>query len=283
MKSEKVKFRIIHHVDQKTINEMYDKYTPIFILSTGRSGSKFVAELLNLSPNISAFHEPRPSLQYFSNFAYHHQREEKNLTNIVNAARMELLLEIFIKNKIYVESNQCLSFFAPVLAKLFKKSKFIHLIRHPGDFIRSAIRKGWHKNDSIWESGRVKMTDKKLWHRLDHIEKLAWVWNSTNKYIENFKQKIEKKRIIDIRIEDLSRSNEKIHLLWKFTKAQKINFQRVNELINLKINKLKIRNDEPANIRKISEYPLYRDWNPEMKKTMKKTVKNLASLYQYDL
>ncbi|MCP5053537.1 MAG: hypothetical protein GY940_40600, partial [bacterium] len=125
-------FRIIHHVDQRSIDRMYNRYSPVFILSTGRSGSKFIAHLLNLSAAATAYHEPSPTLQYFSNHAYHHQTEEKTLANMIDAARMELVLEVFIKDNIYVESNQCLTFFAPALAGLFKKSKFVHLVRHPG-------------------------------------------------------------------------------------------------------------------------------------------------------
>ena len=146
---DKVKFRMIHHVEQQTIDEMYHTYSPVFILSTGRSGSKFLVKLLELSPHAAAYHEPRPTLEYFSDYAFHHQQEKEILAGIINAARMESILDVFIKNRIYVESNQCLTFFSPVIAGLFKKAKFVHVVRHPGDFVRSAVRKGWHKNDGL--------------------------------------------------------------------------------------------------------------------------------------
>ena len=44
-----MKFKIIHHVDQPTIDQMYQKYSPIFVLSTGRSGSKFITKLFESS------------------------------------------------------------------------------------------------------------------------------------------------------------------------------------------------------------------------------------------
>ena len=100
----------------------------------------------------------------------------------------QLVLNACIKNKVYVECNQCLSFFAPVISKLFRKSKFVHIIRHPGDFVRGGIRKGWHKNDSIWESGRVRMIDQGEWNRLDQMERLFWVWWVTNQFLEEFKK-----------------------------------------------------------------------------------------------
>ena len=64
---------MIHHVDQAAIDRMYGEYAPVFVLTTGRTGSRLLVEMVNLSAGLSAFHEPRPTLQYFSNFAFHHQ------------------------------------------------------------------------------------------------------------------------------------------------------------------------------------------------------------------
>jgi len=136
------KFKSIHHVDKKTIVKMYDTYKPVFILSTGRTGTQFLALLFQDSKVIEAHHEAFPNLQYFSNFAYHSQKKKGTLEKIIDTARVELMLESYIKDKIYVESNQCLTFYAYALMKLYKNSKFVHIVRHPGDFVRSGIRKG---------------------------------------------------------------------------------------------------------------------------------------------
>ncbi len=116
-----MKFTILHHVDQRTIDAMYHEYAPVFILTTGRSGSKFLASLLNHSPNVLAYHEPQPTLQYFPHFAYYNQNKKDVLIKMINAARMELILEVYIKEKIFVVSNQCLTFFAPAISVLFKR------------------------------------------------------------------------------------------------------------------------------------------------------------------
>ena len=87
-------FRMIHHVDQQTIDDMYQAYSPVFILSTGRPGSKFMAKLLALSSRIISFHEPRPTLQYFSNHAFHNQTAKNALSKMIEAARMESILDV---------------------------------------------------------------------------------------------------------------------------------------------------------------------------------------------
>ena len=275
------KFKLIHHVDQKTIDEMYNEYSPVFILSTGRSGSKFITHLLNYSSNITAYHEPRPTLLYFSNFAYHNQNEIKILANMINGARMELVMEVFIKDKIYVESNQCLTFFAPVIANLFKKSKLIHLIRHPGDFVRSAVRKGWHKNDSIWESGRVKKADENRWAGMDQIERLSWLWNTTNTYIEDFKKKINHQRSQTIKFEELVENTQTIKKLLKFTGGEKIKKEKITEMQTKKFNELEIHPDEPPTMKKMINFPQYNNWDDKMKYKLKVNVEKLALSYDY--
>lgn len=262
------KFKMIHHVDQKTIAEMYGGYAPVFIMSAGRSGSKFIVELLNLSPVVNAFHEPRPTLQYFSHFAYHHQDQVETLAKMIDAARMELILEMYIQNKIFVESNQCLTFFAPSIAALFENAKFVHLVRHPGDFVSSAVRKGWHLNDSIWESGRVRMADEKCWQTMNQVQKLAWLWAITNNYVEDFKKKLGEERVRTVRLEDLVQSRECVGSLFSFVGAREINWARVEKIQGTRINELEIFPEEPPNMKKKADYPGYQEWTEEMKRNL---------------
>ena len=278
-----MKFKMIHHVDQGTISEMYHTYAPVFILSTGRAGSKFLPELLNLSPTIAAYHEPRPTLEYFSNYAYHHQgeAEAKILTQMIDAVRMELILDDFIKDKIYVESNQCLTFFAPVLATLFKKSRFVHVVRHPGDFVRSGVRKGWHKNDTIWESGRLKLADEKQWAGMDQIERLSWLWNTTNQFIENFRYMIPKERSKFFKLEDLSTDAGAANELLCFIGGKEIPGASIKKMQTTKVNELYIGPDEPANMKKIANFPQYTEWGEELKEKLKKYTWELAVSYGY--
>jgi hypothetical protein len=278
-----MKFRVIHHVDRATIDGMYAGYTPVFILSTGRSGSKFAARLLDLSSNVSAYHEPRPTLEYFSNYAYHHQDVTEVLTRMIDAARMESILENFIKDKIYVESNQCLTFFAPFIARLFEKSKFAHVVRHPGDFVRSALRKGWHKNDSIWESGRLKKADESQWAEMDQIERLSWLWQATNSYIEEFKKSILFRRTLSFKFEDLVQDPGNVKTLLEFIGSENIDKRKIEEVQKSKINELHIKPWEPPTMKKVMDFPHYKDWEPGMQDKLKKYCSELAGIYGYRL
>jgi len=277
------RFKMIHHADQATISEMYEGYAPVFVLSTGRSGSKFIVELLNLSPTIAAFHEPRPCLQYFSNFAFQHQPQLEILSRMIDAARMEMILETHIKNKIYVESNQCLTFFAPAIAGLFRGAKFAHLLRHPAHFVRSAVRKGWHRNDSIWESGRVRLADEKNWSRMEQRERLAWLWTVTNEYIETFKKGLASERSLTVRFEDLLHGPNEAERLFRFVGSRPINREQIRQAQDKRINELEIFPDEPPTMRKISDFPPYEEWPEEWQEKLRAGVGTLAANYGYEV
>ena len=279
----KLKFHTLHHADQSTIDRMYEAFSPVFILSTGRSGSKFIAGLLDLAPNAASYHEPRPTLQYFSDYAFHHQEHGDILGKIIESARMELLLETFIQDKLYIESNQCLTFFAPFIKKIFKRAKFVQIIRHPGTFAHSAIRKGWHKNDSIWESGRVHLQDASQWNRLDHIGKLAWVWNVTNRYIEDFKRTLPAEDFFACKIEDLSSNIGLARELFAFAGLKAPEEAEIEKFQRQRINEFRIGPNEPPNMKKDRNFPPYELWPEQDKKTVMTHTAELANIYNYKL
>lgn len=278
------KFKILHHVDQETIERMYNEYSPIFILSTGRSGSKFIYTLLSQSNELQSYHEAFPNLQYFSNYAYQNQSKRDVLIKMIEAARMELILDAFNNNRIFVESNQCLVFFSYALAELFKRSKFIHIIRHPGDFIVSAIKKGWHMNDSIWEAGRVKLNNEEEWCNMSQIERLAWTWSVTNQFIRDFGVNIGAERFTAFKIEDIYSDRYQVHSLLNFIGFEiKISDDVMKDIQSKKVNEIGIHPDEPPNMKKVLSFPAYKDWVYADKEMIKKYIKPLSDALHYEL
>lgn len=277
------KFYTHHHADQAIIDRMYDTYSPLFILSTGRSGSKFVAGLMDMAPGAASFHEPRPTLQYFSNYAFYNQDQGDTLSRIIESARMELLLETVIQDKVYIESNQCLTFFAPFLKTIFKGAKFVHIIRHPGTFTHSAARKGWHKNDSIWESGRVRHHDDGFWNSLDHIGKLSWVWDATNRYIEDFKKTLPPDDSLTCKIEDLTSDPRLAADLFTFAGLEPPQQGEIVTFQSQRINEFRIGPNEPPNMKKDKHFPPYEQWPAQDKKRLAVHAGQLAGIYDYTL
>ncbi len=161
-------------------------------------------------------------------------------------------------------------------------SKFIHLVRHPGDFVRSAIRKGWHKNDSIWESGRIKLSDTERWSRFSHIEKLSWLWVTTNQYIREFQNSVSADRFMVIRIEDISDSLKQMEVLFDFVGSKSIPKEILGRFLNHKINELGFHPNEPPNMKKVIDFPEYNSWSSSMKEEVWSLVLELALKHEYN-
>lgn len=276
-------FRMIHHVDQGTIDEMYGRYRPVFVLTSGRSGSKLVAELLNLAPEIHAQHEPRPTLQYFSDFACRRQAEAGLLESLIDAARMEMVLEAMIRGKTYVESNQCLAFFAPALARRFAGARFVHLLRHPGDFVASAVRKGWHRNDSIWEAGRVRLHDEARWASMDQVQRLAWLWDFTHRALGDFLAGLEEERGLTCRLEDLVGNVDHARALFAFCGAVLPDAHAVRGMLGRRVNTLRLDADEPENMKKDPHFPSFPDWPAADREKVRRACAETAARFGYEL
>jgi hypothetical protein len=277
-----MKFSHIHHISTDYLSTVYASYEPVFVLNTGRSGSAFVNNLLQNIPDIQSYHEASPTMFLQTNYAYHNQEKKEVLQKMFEVARIELMLEASIKNKIFIESNQCMVFFIYQIKALFPNAKFVHLIRHPADFVTSAIKKGWHKNDSVWEYGRVKMEDDKKWMSLSQIERLGWVWRETHGYIEDFKS-LHPKDFLTLKLEDLTTKPAYINMLLKFIGSKNtLDEKKIVAILRRKVNEVRI-SKEPTNMFKLATYPSYQNWPESDKDALKNFVSEYAKLYQYTL
>jgi hypothetical protein len=276
-------FTMIHHIDSLTLKRFYQEFSPVFFLNTGRSGSAFLNNIFKHIDIVQAYHEAPPNLMMFPNFALHNQHEKILLQRIFEAARVELMLNAFIKEKVYIETNHCLVFFAHQIKSLFPNAKFVHLIRHPGDFIRSAVMKGWHKNDTIWENNRIRMMNEKEWSGLTHIEKLAWVWSSTHNFIEEFKMNCSQD-VLTVKLEDLISCKKDFIKMIKFINADIfLEDMLIEKLQEEKVNEIVIHKSEPPTMFKLTEFPKYIDWQEQQKIQVRSIAGDLVKKYSYIL
>jgi len=246
-----------------------------FVLSTGRCGTAFLTTLLELSKDIRCEHQPSPELIYPSKLAYESSREDDGKLEIgIDMARYELVEWSFSRNQIYVETNNRITFFAPYLAKLFKQSMFIHLVRHPGDFVRSGIRRKWYSGKDYHDAGRIVPTNGSFdnWNRMTQIEKIAWLWNETNQFVEDFKANLDDpNRFMFAKAEDLFSVPEMAVKIFKFLDLE--------PPLKGKINKAMKR---PVNTQQGGDFPKYKQWNSEQKEQLKKYAL-LYAKYGYEL
>jgi hypothetical protein len=159
---------------------------PTFVLSTGRCGTKWLTELLRQDKRVRVNHNDYPELLRESRKAYEGYHANPQLFQaVLRAARDGYLLDAHRRNQRYVETNHRITFFAYAIQKVYPKSRFIHLYRHPGDFVRSAVRRHWYSG-TYYDVCRPCLKDNEAWTAMTDIEKLSWLWNATNEYIEEF-------------------------------------------------------------------------------------------------
>jgi len=251
---------------------------PIFFLSTGRCGTKWFSNLLSHNRKLFVLHNPVPSLAIQSKLAYE-LFKKANLKN----SHFDLLQEIFLTgreqhlryscktNKRYIETNNYITFFAPILIELFPDAKFVHLYRHPGEFVRSAIRRNYYTKNNPDNLKRIAPMDdrqKEQWKHFSQIEKTAWLWNETNLFIEQFKEKNPLK-IFDFNFNELT--TDHVIKLLQFLEIQ-INHGIISKSLNKK-----------TNVQKKGDFKKYSNWEKTKKQELINICNELAAKYNYNL
>jgi glycosyltransferase involved in cell wall biosynthesis len=169
-----------------------------FVLSTGRSGTKTIAESLSGLPDCLCLHEPAPQLILESSAYRYGRLEDERLRQFLLQTRQPV-----VNGKVYGESNQTLSLIVPVLAKSFPTAKFIWLIRNGLDVVSSIFARQWYTGHSAnhdryedcpplekaWIDGRIMgdlCGDVPLakWKKMNPFARCCWYWAYINRIIE---------------------------------------------------------------------------------------------------
>lgn len=254
---------------------------PIFFLSTGRCGTKWFSELLQSKHKFIVEHNPEPDLGVQGKFVYELQQKFgmlnaeviRYMQELFLAGREEQLRFSYKTEKRYIETNNHITFFLPALVELFPQAKFVHLYRHPGEFVRSAIRRNYYmNNDSQILKRIVPVQDSEFtvpWEQWSPLQKSSWLWNETNQYIERFKKQISEDRIFNFNFNELSVSS----------------VSRLMEWLNIKVTNKSIvkRLNSKVNVQKKGDFKPYNQWNESNKTELTKICSKLSDVYNYHL
>ena len=234
--------RILHNKLKVPVNEMYSKVhgeaAPVFVLSTGRAGTKLLTNVLGKASSFYVAHSAYPELNYFSGLAYlTNQDKSQDIKQVIDAARYEIIRDNFILNKTYIETNNRVTFFAPQLAELYPKAKFIHLKREAYQFIESGLARNWYANEKLFDEGRIKpATDTIPWNQYSQLQKIAWLWAETNGFISSFFKTIDDSRTLSIRSENLYCDPETTKSIFRFCGGEALDTNTIKRIIKTPVN-----------------------------------------------
>jgi hypothetical protein len=253
---------------------VFHESAPVFFLSTGRCGTALMTEILNRIPGAVCFHAPHPELVYSERKAYEEGLEKfEAYKTAVRAARFELIAEYVVREKVYIETNFRITFFAPHLYDLFPKSRFVHLVRHPGAFVRSAVRRGYYEG-GYTDIGRIRPLDgpaRDAWPGMSPFERAAWLWNETNLYIERFKESADPERVLTVKAEDLFTDPDAALSIIRHCGLAEPDRNRISKWIVRPVNAQVDGGDLPG----------YNDWGENMKTQVRRWA-TAAERYGYE-
>ena len=252
---------------------------PVFFLSTGRTGTKWFAKLFSYDRKLKAIHAPAPDLAAQNIFAYLLQKEQQYkkeqlndiMSQIFMAGRETYLRYSYKCMRRYLETNNHITFFAYAIAELLPQARFIHIHRHPGDFVSSGLKRSWFQENSaaIRQIEPSEHDSAVSWSVLNPIQKIGWLWNETNEFIEDFKSTVPKERVFTFNFSEMN--VESLNELITFTEA-KVSESKVKSLMKKKINSQHFKSSE-----------LYESWNSKDKQDLAEVCNPLASRYGYML
>jgi len=248
---------------------------PCFVLSTGRCGTLLLNNLLTQSPSAFAVHHPTPELVRVSKRAFEEIESKPEIfIETFKSAREELVYQALAYNRTFIETNNRITFFAPIIKQVFPDAVFIHLVRHPADFVRSGIRRNWYSGKHDHDVGRIVPITGKMkgqWETLSQIEKIGWLWNETNQFIETFKKTLRSEDILFVKAEDLFSDLNVIKEIYSFLNLSGFRPKRISRLIK-----------KPVNAQKKGAFPNYHEWD-EKEKNVLRSIVPLTDCYGYQL
>ncbi len=176
-----------------------------FVLSTGRTGTQFLATHFAQKPNTVAVHEPRPSwrLRLLSGARLEGMATDEELAGHLRALRQSVLNDA--SSDIYVESNPFLYGFAAAIPEVFGNAVVVHIVRDPRHYVRSAIDHGnahgikhaFNHHVPFW-TARADRSDETA--NVTPLERLAIYWRDINTLISST---ADPQHYLVVRFEDL--------------------------------------------------------------------------------
>ena len=182
----------------------------VFILSTGRTGTKTLAEGL-VGDNILSPHQPPHSrfLTIASNYYLHGWLAKPVLEGLVRHLREPQILQA--KCQFYIQAFSLDYFPAKIISQKYPNVYVVHIIRDPRTFVPSYLNwmhtrfKSFVANKLVpgWQpsglfTGEISW---KRWLKMNEFERVCWQWVYKNRLLQQLFQDDE--RYMQVRFEDL--------------------------------------------------------------------------------
>jgi len=246
------------------------RFRNLFLITgSGRSGTKWLATLLNLAANGVTKHEPVKE-----DFLAHKQaiENENYIRSYVNNFRLRVIFwnNILLKrDRIYGESNSLLRLHVGYLKEVLPNMKLIHLVRDPRKVIRSQLNRGaFAAIHPVYGGLKLPVVDDftRLWDTKTDLEKACYCWLQDNKRL-----RLEINN--SVRFEDIVNNFEHCKERVLDPLGLKLSKKVWQEQVNKKVNASKT----------YDKYPEFSKWSNNDQDTLLKICGDEMSKYEYEI
>ncbi len=257
-----------------------EELAPVFVLSTGRCGTQTVSALAELIPDASSHHEPEPKLIEASYLYFMHLCSDASSDfwqQLLGINRDELIRQAVRSEKVYFETNNRMALLSDLLVSYYPKAKFIHLVRHPCDFVRSGMRRKYYA-DHPWDFVRIAPQQEEPaytgWKENSQLEKCSWLWARTNSHIDRVLDAVSEERRLFVRSEDIfnNAGGTVQNVLSFISDRHRPDPKKIENVLGMKLNQ------QARGI-----YPAWKNWPAEEIRIVRQHCGDLMKKYGYDI
>lgn len=258
----------------------------LFVLSTGRCGTKTLSHILNASPDIYACHEPNPMFLKATQAAYRDAATPASFSNSFTYTYLHARLfrypdnqpmrQALWKGAVYAECSNRMTYVAEDLARFLPRSRFIFLHRHPSDFVRSGMRRGYytsHKWDSKRITPRPGTEAADHWDSWDAFQRTCWYWNEVNSCSLAFARSLPPERCFILPSAQLfDAASETLPTLFAWCGVAMPDRAMLEEILA-----------HPLNTQQDGAFPKAEAWNERQRETLLALAGHTMTALNYDL
>lgn len=206
----------------------------VFVVSTGRSGSKAIAQLISQHKDAQCYHDAYPHFYKYANDLLYN-----NTSDEVTAEKLKSFYSCvsYKYSDVIGLSDQKIAPIISILKSIFPDSKFIWVIRNAQDFVNSSYPRGWFANEEFdLERNDNEFLEKKAnpslfdakhrtngflvgeytqeqWNEITAFERNCWYWSYWNNLIEEQLLQFDDQDWMMVKLNEL---NEKSSEIQKF-------------------------------------------------------------------
>lgn len=158
----------------------------IFFVSTGRTGTHFLADLFNRhSGSVAAYHEPKPS---FKRRGYELVARDSTLWERLYFSAFRRWRFYRSGKRDYVEANNNVFSAIPLIRRCFPGAVVVHIVRDGREVVRSYVnakKRYAHQTETNLSPEHFPGDPyMELWPRMNALQRTAWFWVRVNEVIE---------------------------------------------------------------------------------------------------